>query len=95
MGLMDKAKEAAQQAKASAEKLAQQGQAKVAEVQKNRSEGELYRSLGEAYYAEQRRGADHAAVMKAVEALDAHFASASTNGQSGGMASGPQGTVTP
>jgi hypothetical protein len=78
MGIMDKAKEAAQQAKASAEKLAQQGQAKVQEVQKHRSEAELYRALGEAYYAEQRRGGDHAQVTAGLEALDAHFGGTAT-----------------
>ena len=74
MGIMDKAKEAAMQAKASAEKMAQQGQAKVATMQHNRSEAELYRALGEAAYAEQRRGGSRAAVDSAVSALDQHFA---------------------
>jgi replicative DNA helicase len=73
---MDRAKEAAQQAKASAEKMAQQGQAKVAAVQQSRSEGELYKALGEAVYAEQRRGGAHEAVQAALQALDAHFSGA-------------------
>jgi hypothetical protein len=76
MGLMDKAKEAAEKAKASAQHVAQQGQAKVASVQQGRSEGELYRALGEAVFAEQRRGGGHEAVTAALEALDAHFAAA-------------------
>jgi hypothetical protein len=94
MGLMDKAKEAAMQAKASAEKLAQQGQAKVAEVQQHRSEAELYRTLGEAYYTEQRRGGDHEAVVAALNALDQHFAGAASNTppESGGTASGEGGS---
>jgi hypothetical protein len=75
MGFMDKAKEAALQAKAQAEKVAQQGQAKVATIQQSRSEGELYKTLGEAYFAEQRRGGDHEAVVAALTALDQHFAS--------------------
>jgi hypothetical protein len=76
MGLMDKAKEAALQAKASAQHMAQQGQAKVAQVQEKRSEGELYRALGEAVYAEQRHGGGHEAVAGALTALDEHFAAA-------------------
>lgn len=76
MGLMDKAKEAAEKAKASAQQMAQQGQAKVASVQQGRSEGELYRSLGEAVYAEQRRNGGPESVAAALEALDAHFAGA-------------------
>jgi hypothetical protein len=76
MGFMDKAKEAALQAKASAQQIAQQGQAKVAQVQQTRSEGELYRSLGEAFYAEQRRGGDQQTVIAALTALDEHFAAA-------------------
>jgi hypothetical protein len=76
MGLMDKAKQAAMQAKESAQHMAQQGQAKVAQVQQGREEGELYRSLGEAYYAAQRSGGDSAAITTALETLDAHFAAA-------------------
>lgn len=90
MGIMDKAKEAALQAKASAEKVAQQGQAKVATMQQNRSEAELYRALGEAVYAEQRRGGNRAAVDSAVGALDQHFAAPASStppSQAGGPAS--------
>jgi len=74
MGFMDKAKEAALQAKASAQQMAQQGQAKVQAAQQGRSESELYRALGEAVYNEQRRGGDPAAVQAALGALDAHYA---------------------
>lgn len=74
MGLMDKARDAALQARDSAEKLAQQGEAKVAEVQHWWSGAQLYRALGEAYYAEQRRGGNHEAVVAALTALDRHFA---------------------
>ena len=49
MGFLDKAKAQATAAMA-------QGQAKVGAMQSNRSEGELYRTLGEATYAAQRRG---------------------------------------
>lgn len=74
MGFMDKAKEAALQAKTSAQQMAQQGQAKVQAAQQGRSESELYRALGEAVYNEQRRGGDPAAVQAALGALDAHYA---------------------
>ncbi len=74
MGIMDKAKEAALKGKESAQHLAQQGQAKVSEIKENREEHELYASLGEAVYNEQRKGGDHAEVEKALTALDAHFA---------------------
>ncbi len=66
MGFLDKAKAAATQA-------VQQGQAKVSSYQQGRSEAELYRSLGEAVYQEQRHGGDPAAVSAAFTALDAHF----------------------
>jgi hypothetical protein len=90
MGLMDKAKEAALQAKASAQQMAQQGQAKVATMQQTRNEGELYRTLGEAYYNEQRRGGNHEAVVAALRTLDEHFASAAANpGPAGGPTTSP------
>ena len=76
MGIMDKAKQAAMQAKESAQHVAQQGQAKVASVQQARSEGELYRHLGEAVYSAQRKGGDPGAVDTALAALDQHFAAA-------------------
>jgi hypothetical protein len=76
MGLMDKAKGAALQAKASAQNIAQQGQAKVSSVQQQRTEGELYRALGEAVYKERRRGGSEQATTEALNALDKHFAAA-------------------
>ena len=76
MGFMDKAKQAAMQAKESAQHVAQQGQAKVASVQESRNVGELYKNLGEAFYNEQRRGGDHEAVVAALTAVDNHFAQA-------------------
>jgi hypothetical protein len=66
MGFLDKAKAQATAAMA-------QGQAKVGAMQSNRSEGELYRALGEATYAAQRRGGAADAVDAAIVALDAHF----------------------
>jgi hypothetical protein len=76
MGFMDKAKQAAMQAKESAQHMAQQGQAKVASVQESRNVGELYKNLGEAVYNAQRRGGDQDAVNAALTALDEHFAQA-------------------
>jgi len=76
MGLMDKAKGAALQAKASAQNIAQQGQAKVSSVQQQRTEAELYRALGEAIYNERRRGGSGQATADALQALDDHFAAA-------------------
>lgn len=76
MGFMDKAKQAALQAKEQAQHVAQQGQAKVASVQESRASGELYRNLGEAVYNAQRHGGDQGAVDAAMTALDQHFAQA-------------------
>jgi hypothetical protein len=76
MGFMDKAKQAAMQAKESAQHVAQQGQAKVASVQESRNVGELYKTLGEAVYNAQRHGGDQDAVNAALAALDQHFAQA-------------------
>jgi len=76
MGFMDKAKEAALQAKTQAQQLAQQGQAKVQTMQQGRSEHELQRTLGEAAYNAERRGGDREAVVTAMTALDQHYAAA-------------------
>jgi hypothetical protein len=76
MGFMDKAKEAALQAKTQAQQLAQQGQAKVQTIQQGRSEHELQRTLGEAVYNAERRGGDREAVVAAMTALDQHYAAA-------------------
>ncbi|MDT4924030.1 MAG: hypothetical protein QOG01_1743 [Pseudonocardiales bacterium] len=93
MGLMDKAKEAAEKAKASAQHMAQQGQAKVAAVQQGRSEAELQKALGDAYFNEQRRGGDHEAVVLALVALDEHYvaAAAAPAGPDAGVAAPPTG----
>jgi D-arabinose 1-dehydrogenase-like Zn-dependent alcohol dehydrogenase len=66
MGFLDKAKVAATQAM-------QQGQAKVSAFQQSREEADLYKTLGEASYAQARRGGDQGAVDSAIAALDAHF----------------------
>lgn len=80
MGIMDKAKEAAEKARASAQQAAHQGQAKVEAYQFDRTTNELYKALGEAYFAEQRRGGSHDAVVTALGAVDAHLAAAPPGG---------------
>src|SRR3954470_18845215 len=81
MGFMDKAKEAALQAKTQAQQLAQQGQAKVQTIQQGRSEGELYRTLGEAVYQAERHGGEREAIAAALTALDQHFAAVAAAAQ--------------
>jgi hypothetical protein len=69
MGLLDKAKASATAAMA-------QGQAKVGAFQQGRSESELYKALGEAFYREQRQGGDHEATVAALVAVDNALAQA-------------------
>ena len=69
MGLLDKAK-------ASATSALAQGQAKVGAFQQGRSESELYKALGEAFYREQRQGGDHEATVAALVAVDNALAQA-------------------
>jgi hypothetical protein len=69
MGLLDKAKASATAAMA-------QGQAKVGAFQQGRSESELYKALGEAFYREQRQGGDHEATVAALVAVDTAIAQA-------------------
>ncbi len=69
MGLLDKAKASATAAMA-------QGQAKVGAFQQGRSESELYKALGEAFYREQRQGGDHEATVAALVAVDSALAQA-------------------
>jgi hypothetical protein len=74
MTFLDKAKVAAEKAAARAQQGVQQGQAKLDAIQTKRRADALLRELGAAYYAEQRRSADHAGVEVALQALDAHAA---------------------
>jgi len=69
MGLLDKAKASATAAMA-------QGQAKVGAFQQGRSESDLYKALGEAFYREQRQGGDHEATVAALVAVDNALAQA-------------------
>ncbi len=86
MGFMDKAREAAQQATAKAQQGLTQGQHKLDEVQASRAADALLRDVGAAFYAEQRSGGSHEAVVVALGAVDAHVAAHGPLGQTG---SGP------
>ncbi len=71
MGLMDKLKAQAEQVAARAQEGTAQVQAKLDAVQAQRTTDGLLRDLGAAYYAEQRSGASHDQVERALAALDA------------------------
>ena len=90
MGFMDKAREAAQQAATKAQQGVAQGQAKLDEVQTARAWDKLLRDLGTSYYAEQRSGGPHQAVVAALSALDAHVAANGPLEQAGAGYSAPQ-----
>lgn len=83
MGFMDKAREAAQQATAKAQQGLTQGQHKLDEVQAARAADALLRDVGAAFYAEQRSGGSHEAVVSALGAVDAHVAAHGPLGQTG------------
>jgi hypothetical protein len=83
MGFLDKAKEAANQALVATQQAAEKGQTKVAAMQAGRTEGQLYSALGQAFYAEQRRGGPTQAVADALGHLDAHFAEVAAQQQPG------------
>lgn len=89
MGFLDKAKEAADRAVAATQQAAQQGQAKVQGYQSAKSEGDLLKALGEAFFNEQRRGGNRDAVVAALAALDEHHAAAAASAQAAPAA--PQG----
>jgi len=83
MGFMDKAREAAQQATTKAQQGLAQGQAKLDDAQTSRAADGLMRDLGAAFYAEQRNGGSHEAVVAALGAMDAHVAAHGPLGQTG------------
>ena len=85
MGFMDKAREAAQQATAKAQQGLAQGQAKLDEVQTTRAADGLLRDLGAAFYAEQRSGGAHEAVVAALGAVDSHVAAHGPLGKPGSV----------
>jgi hypothetical protein len=74
MGILDRARDAANQALTATQQAAVKGQEKVNELQQGRDEKALYTTLGHAFYAEQRSGGPKQAVVDALSALDAHFA---------------------
>lgn len=81
MGLISRAKQAVGQTRVKAEQVRQQGQTKLAGIKESHQESALYRSYGEAVYANLRRGGDHASVDSSLAALDEHFASKATDSQ--------------
>lgn len=78
MGFMDKAKEAAQKAAASAQSAANQGTARINQYQQSQAGGgsaeQAFAALGRAFYAEQRQGGSTDAVNAALQAVDAALA---------------------
>ena len=80
MGLMDKVKAQAEQAVAKGKQGVAQGQAKVGEMQAKKATGNVLHDLGAAYYAEQREGGSHDAVLQALAAADAAKAAAPAGG---------------
>jgi hypothetical protein len=93
MGFMDKAREAAQQATAKAQQGIAQGQAKIDDVQTSRAADGLLREVGAAFYAEQRSGGSHEAVVAALGAVDAHVAAHGPLGQAGQTGQTGQGST--
>ncbi|MEV0220191.1 hypothetical protein [Streptomyces sp. NPDC050704] len=66
-GFLDRAKEQAQRGLT-------QGKQKLDDVQAQRAGGELLKSLGAAYYAEQRGSGSPQATQQALQALESHIA---------------------
>lgn len=83
MGLMDKVKAQAEQAVAKGKQGVAQGQAKIGDVQSKRQVDSLMHDLGAAYYAEQRDGGSHDAVVQALAAVD-EAKTAAASGAPGG-----------
>ena len=74
MGLMDKVKAQAEVAMTKAKEGVAQGQAKLDQVQLKKQADALLRSLGAAYYAEQRKGGTSETVSSALAAVDGFVA---------------------
>ena len=73
MALLDKAKQAAQQALDEAKKGIDTGQAKLDEFQAKRESERLLTALGSAHFAQQRHGGSAEAVDQALTAVDSHI----------------------
>src|SRR5690348_15064435 len=71
---LDRARVAAERAKAAAQQGMQQGQARLDALAAKRRGELLLRDLGAAYYAEQRHEGSHEAVVRALAVLDSHVA---------------------
>ncbi len=98
MGFLDKAKAQAEQAMAKAQHGMVQGQARLDQVQAKRQSDALLRSLGSAYYAQERQGGAPEAVSSAMAALDTFAAeqgSIDTTGTAGGASPSAPGTPPP
>jgi hypothetical protein len=61
-----------EQAKTKANDLVTTGKHKVDEFQAHRAQSDLFKQLGAAYYAEQRKGASHDEVARILGLLDDH-----------------------
>lgn len=72
MSILDKAKAAAERARDQARHGAEQGRARLMEMQARRQRSMLVRQLGEACYAEHSGQGSHESVASAFAALDAH-----------------------
>ena len=74
MGFLDRAKAQAEVAVAKAQQGMAQGQAKLDQAQSKRQADALLRSLGSAYYSQERHGGSPEAVLSALTALDTFVA---------------------
>jgi hypothetical protein len=74
MGLLDKVKVQAGQIAEKAQQGVAQGKDKLDELQAHKKGEGLLRELGEAYYAQLRKGGPQSAVEEALKAMDAHIA---------------------
>ena len=72
MGILDRGKEVGRQARVRAKQSATRGQTKLKEARVTRHFNALLHELGSASYAEHRGEGDHAAVIRALENLDAY-----------------------
>jgi uncharacterized protein (AIM24 family) len=74
MDFITRAREAAERAATLAQQGLAQGQDRIEDLQSQRRGTDVLRNLGAAYYAEQREGGEHEAVVRALAAVDAHVA---------------------
>ena len=72
MGILDRGKVVGRQARVRAKQSVTRGQTKLREARVTRDFNALLRELGAVSYAEHRGEGDHAAVVRALEDLDAY-----------------------